>query len=138
MSKIRRAKRQVVHAPWLLTAIACAFASSALTGALTGCASQQQAASATSRNAIAAAPSGIALRSPNLQLLEESQGIAAVESAAVDAGLASRNDHRLGFPSQSVLYTSDMVRDTYNREWVLSGRSYNEFRVTTRIRERLD
>jgi len=100
-----------------------------------GCASQQHAASTTSRVAVPVAPSGIALRSSNLQMLEESQGI---DGAAVDATLATRNDDRLGYPSQSVLYTSDVVRDTYNREWVLSGRSYNEFRVTTRIRERLE
>ncbi|MDZ4752900.1 MAG: hypothetical protein SGJ11_00200 [Phycisphaerae bacterium] len=120
-----------MHAPWLLAATVCALVFSTPTG----CASSQQAAIPSSRSGTVVVPSGIALRSSNLQLLEESQGI---DGAAFDASLASRNDDRLGFPSRSVLYTSEVVRDTYNREWVISGRAYNEFRVTTRIRERLD
>lgn len=71
---------------------------------------------------------GIALSSPNAVQLNDHCG-------AGEGDEIARNDAAMGAPSAPTFAVQSVQRDWYVRDRVLFGRSYNDSRVTTRIRE---
>jgi hypothetical protein len=106
---------KIRHVAW-----PCALLAVAIT--LTGCAASAPRAVAVDGRTQAAS---IALPSENAILL-----------GAVEGDEAYRNDPRMGSPAAGGFMVESVEREWYQRDRILSGRSYLDSRMTTRVRER--
>jgi hypothetical protein len=106
------------HVAWPRAALAITLA---LAG-LSGCAASAQRTAAVDARQPAAS---IALPSENAILL-----------GAIDGEEAYRNDPRMGSPTPGGFVVESVEREWYQRDRILSGRSYLDTRFTTRVRER--
>ncbi len=99
---------------------------------LVGCATTKPAAVAESKPpADVVVRSGIALAPPNLALLVQRDPSAADFASAI----ASRNDWRLGTPSPVITQSDEFVRWSFQRDQVVNGLSYTDYRRTTWVRQ---